>query len=331
MPGTDVTNAPGDPSHAQDAAMLPIVSVIIPTIRRPDLLARALRSVFDQTCRAFEIIVVIDGPDPETVLVVQAAADPRLKVFSNAHPLGAGGARNFGVAQAIGRYIAFLDDDDEWLPTKLEEQLALAGGRDDVLVTCLSRVIRPQGVEIWPTTIYDNTGPFDEYLFDRRQFFAGDAFIQSSSQLMSRALYQRSPFPVHSPHDDWEFVIRLACTLHARVETVPNVLVLHYIGAQAQSLSNRDAWKASLAWIAGMRTVMTPRACSGFCLGVIGPRAAGERDYGAILPILGEALRSGAPRARALMVFIAVWLMPGDLRKRVRLSIQSRKSHAAAQ
>jgi glycosyltransferase involved in cell wall biosynthesis len=331
MSGNDVMDGASSNNSVQYGGPAPIVSVIIPTMRRPDLLRRALRTVLDQTCQSFEIIVVIDGPDSDTVRALQAETDARIRVFKNAQPLGAGRARNIGVAKANGRYVAFLDDDDEWLPAKLEEQLSLAGGRDDVLVTCLSKVIRPQGIEIWPSTIYDNTRPFDEYLFDRRKPFAGDAFIQSSSQFLSRDLFQRSPFPERSPHDDWEFVIRLACGLHIRVETVPSVLVVHYVGAQAQSLSNKDAWKASLAWIAGMRQVMTPRAYGGFCLGVVGPRAASERDYKAIFPILSEAFRNGAPRALTVLFFIVVWLIPEDVRKRIRLSIQRRKSHAAAE
>ena len=331
MPENDLMSGAGHDHLARDVMAQPIVSVIIPTLRRPDLLRRALRTVLDQTWQSFEIIVVVDGPDPATMRALQAETDVRIKVFSNAQSLGAGYARNFGVAQASGRYVAFLDDDDEWLPLKLEEQLNLAGGRDDVLVTCLSNVIRPQGVEIWPSTIYDNKRSFDEYLFDRSKPFAGDAFIQSSSQLLSRALFHRSPFPEHSPHDDWEFVIRIACGLQVRVETVPRVLVLHYISPKAQSLSNKDAWKASLVWIAGMKAVMTPRAYGGFCLGVIGPRAASERDYAAILPILWEAFRNGAPRALTVVFFIVVWLIPADVRQRIRLSMRNRKSHAAAE
>ena len=322
-------NGVSNDNFAHDAKVPPIVSVIIPTIHRPELLQRALRTVLEQTCQSFEIIVVVAGPDPDTMGVLQAKMDPRIKVFGNAQPLGAGRARNFGVAQASGRYVAFLDDDDEWLPAKLEEQLNLAGGRDDVLVTCLSSVVRPQGTEVWPSTIYDNGRPFDEYLFDRRKPFAGDAFIQSSSQLLSKVLFQKAPFPEHSPHDDWEFVIRLACGLHVRVETVPRILVLHYIGARAQSLSNKDTWTASLAWIASMRTVVTPRAYGGFCLGVVGPRAASERDYGAILPILWEAFRNGTPRVLTVMFFIVVWVIPDNVRKHIRLSMQRHKSHAA--
>jgi glycosyltransferase involved in cell wall biosynthesis len=304
------------------SAACPLVSVIIPTIRRPDLLRRAIGSVLSQTLRELEVIVVVDGPDAATMAALATETDPRIRVISNAHSLGAGRSRNVGVAQASGRFVAFLDDDDEWLPAKLEKQVHLAGDRDDVLVTCRSRVITPQGAEEWPTTLYDNNRPFDDYMFDKRQPFAGSSFIQTSSQLLPRALYLKSPFPENSPHDDWEFVLRLACQLHVRIETVPDVLVIHYIGGPTPSLSNKDAWKASLAFLNGLRPIMTRRAYSGFCLGVVGPRAAKERDFSAIWPLLSQAFRYGKPRAVLLLFFVAVWLLPQDARKQVRLRLR---------
>ena len=322
-----MTGSAGSPASPSDD--LP-VSVIIPTIRRPDLLRRALRSVWAQTFQAFEIIIVVDGPDADTMRVLGLETDPRMRVFNNPQPLGAGRARNLGASHARGRYISFLDDDDEWLPAKLERQMECVAGREDVLVTCLSRVVRPQGVEIWPTTAFDNMRPFDEYLFDRREVFAGSAFIQSSSQLLSRALYLRSPFPERSPHDDWEFVMKLACVLHVRVETVNDVLVVHHFGGQGSSLSRQDAWKASLMWVRGLKHVMTPRAYGCFCLGVVGPRAASERDYKAILPILWEAFRYGTPRKLSALLFIGVWLVPGAARRWLRLSFQRGRSRGPA-
>jgi hypothetical protein len=80
-----------------------------------------------------------------------------------------------------------------------------------------------------------------------------------------------------------------------------------------------------------MRTDMTPRAYGGFCLGVIGPRAASERDYRAIMPILKEAFQNGSPRALTVVFFIVVWLIPEDARKRIRILLQKGKSRAAAQ
>ncbi len=299
----------------------PLVSVIIPTIHRPGLLLRAIRSVLSQTVRDLEVIVVIDGHDPSTAEAVCSEEDVRIRVVNNPSSLGAGRSRNRGVACASGRFVAFLDDDDEWLPNKLEKQVKQAAGRDDVLVTCISRVVTPEGTYAWPTTIYDNARPFDEYLFVKQGPFSGASFIQTSSQFLSRSLYLRSPFPESSPHDDWEFVMRLALQMRARIETVPDVLVIHYMGSQGASLSNKDAWKASLNWLISMRPIMTRGAYSGFCLGVVAPRAAKEKDYTAILPLLWQALRHGAPNAVLLSFFVAVWLIPEHARRRVRLAI----------
>src|SRR3954451_8490265 len=120
----------------------PLVSVVIPTTKRPHLVIRAVRSVLSQTITDLELIVAIDGPNPETGAVLAAIADPRVRIVQHQTGAGAGAARNLGARHATGKWIGFLDDDDEWLPRKLESQLALAGGRD-VVVSCRSRVETP--------------------------------------------------------------------------------------------------------------------------------------------------------------------------------------------
>ena len=151
----------------------PRVSVVVPTLRRPALLLRALGSVFRQTVTDIEIIVVVDGPDPATQDALKGVDDTRMRVISNERSLTAAGARNAGAAIARGDWIAFLDDDDEWLPNKLEAQLAMGGAQPSVLVSCLSHVITPIATYTWPRVIYDNSTPIDEYLFVRQGAFAG--------------------------------------------------------------------------------------------------------------------------------------------------------------
>ena len=103
-----------------------LVSVVIPTLRRPALLIRAIRSVLAQTYPRFEIVVVVDGPDLATKEALDTIVDARLRPLQSPQRLGAAMARNLGVSQATGDWIAFLDDDDEWLPKKLEVQVAAA-------------------------------------------------------------------------------------------------------------------------------------------------------------------------------------------------------------
>ena len=98
------------------------MSAVIPTRSRPHLLTRALASVAAQTYADLEVVVVVDGPDPETEAVLRTWRDRPLTVVVNERSLGGGAARNVGVEAAKGTWIAFLDDDDEWLPNKLERQ-----------------------------------------------------------------------------------------------------------------------------------------------------------------------------------------------------------------
>ena len=104
---------------------LPRVSVIIPTHNRPNLVSRAIKSVLAQTYQALEVIVVDDGSDLSAENIVRGIADPRIKFIRHELSRGASAARNTGITNAVSSLIAFLDDDDEWLPTKLEKQVAL--------------------------------------------------------------------------------------------------------------------------------------------------------------------------------------------------------------
>jgi glycosyltransferase involved in cell wall biosynthesis len=97
--------------------------VIIPAFDRPDFLAKAVRSVLDQTVADFEIIVVDDGSPNNLRPVLDALRDPRIACIRHESNQGEAGARNTGILHARGDYVAFLDDDDEWEPDKLRLQL----------------------------------------------------------------------------------------------------------------------------------------------------------------------------------------------------------------
>ncbi|HVX77213.1 MAG TPA: glycosyltransferase family 2 protein [Bradyrhizobium sp.] len=293
-----------------------LVSVVIPTRHRPQLVLRAIHSVLNQTYSEIELIVVIDGPDATTTAAMGSIEDPRLQYIVNPRSLTAAGARNVGAARATGDWIAFLDDDDEWLPNKLERQMAFASAT--TLVSCLSRVVTPLATYVWPRTVYDNSMPLDEYLFDRRSLFLGSGFIQTSSYLLPRRLFDQVRFNVESPHDDWELVLRLCKETGAKIRTVPEVLVTLYFEEERSSLSNSGAWSASLRWIESIRPIITPRAYSGFCLGVVGSRAAKEGAYAAFPDLLQAAFRHGSPTLWHVTFYLAFWIAPQGIRRRLR-------------
>jgi glycosyltransferase involved in cell wall biosynthesis len=302
-----------------------LISVIIPTLNRPRLLLRAIGSVLSQTHQEIEAIVVVDRPDQDTISAVRSVDDPRVQLIVNPYSLTAAGARNAGVDHATGEWIAFLDDDDEWLPNKLEKQIAFASGRAPALVTCLSRVVTPSAIYIRPQMIYDNSVPFDEYLFDRRSLFRGPGFIQTSSYLLPRQLFDKVRFNVESPHDDWEFLLRLSKQVRAKIETVPEVLVVLYSEEQRPSLSSRWSWSAYLRWLDSMQPIITRRAYSGYCLGVVGSRAAQEGAYRAFPELLNRAFRNGSPGLWHVLLFLAYWLTPQEFLRQLRGLLRGRR------
>jgi glycosyltransferase involved in cell wall biosynthesis len=102
----------------------PQVSVVIPTYNRATVLGRAVTSVLNQTFSDLECVVVDDGSTDQTVALVEGFQDPRLRLIRLPVNRGVGHARNVGIQAASGELIAFLDSDDEWLPGKLERQVA---------------------------------------------------------------------------------------------------------------------------------------------------------------------------------------------------------------
>lgn len=108
----------------------PAVSVVIPAYNAAWCIRKAVDSVLAQTFRDVELIVVDDGSTDDTAAILRSYADT-LRVVSQANG-GMSSARNAGIRAARGRYVAFLDSDDRWLPDKLERQVALMTAQPDL-------------------------------------------------------------------------------------------------------------------------------------------------------------------------------------------------------
>ncbi len=112
------------PNSISDQPMTPTVSIVIPVYNRADMIHRALASALAQSFTDFEILLVDDGSTDGTLSVLRSYTDPRIRIIELAVNGGAACARNVGIRAARGEMVAFLDSDDEWLPTKLAEQVA---------------------------------------------------------------------------------------------------------------------------------------------------------------------------------------------------------------
>jgi glycosyltransferase involved in cell wall biosynthesis len=130
---------------------MPAVSVILPTLTRVDFLRRAIDSVVAQTYTDFEIVVVVDGPSPAVASFVSSHPDPRVRLVQRETNGGVAAARNSGLEAARGRYIALLDDDNIWLPEKLEKQVPLLDAGADIVHSLLYVTDRDGNVYVTPT------------------------------------------------------------------------------------------------------------------------------------------------------------------------------------
>ncbi|MEW6258871.1 MAG: glycosyltransferase family 2 protein [Thermodesulfobacteriota bacterium] len=108
---------------------MPLVSVIIPTYNRCAFLRNAIESVLKQTFSDFEILVVDDASQVGVERIVRECRDSRIRLLRHDRNRGEAPARNTGILNATGEYLAFLDDDDEWLPEKLDVQVSVLSRR----------------------------------------------------------------------------------------------------------------------------------------------------------------------------------------------------------
>jgi glycosyltransferase involved in cell wall biosynthesis len=127
---------------------VPAVSVVLPAFNRAGTIRAAVESVLRQTFADFELIVVDDGSTDGTLAALDGIADPRLRRIAHPRNLGVSAARNSGLREARATWVAFQDSDDEWLPRKLEKQMACLAEADTACVACYCGMLwvnRPLG------------------------------------------------------------------------------------------------------------------------------------------------------------------------------------------
>jgi glycosyltransferase involved in cell wall biosynthesis len=128
--------------------MTPTVSIIMPTYNRENIVGRAMRSVVGQTFDKWEFIVVDDCSTDGTPRIIKEFSESRIRYIRHTENLGVSHARNTGIRSADdSRYLAYIDDDDEWMPKKLELQIALfERSHDELAAVGCGRIDCERGV-----------------------------------------------------------------------------------------------------------------------------------------------------------------------------------------
>ena len=202
-----------------------LVSVIIPTHFRADRLSKAVESVCRQTWSNLEILVVSDGDDKETNELMEKVTleDPRVHFVSYPESKGGNHARNIGIEQSTGAYIAFLDDDDIWYPEKVQQQYELLISDSNIgLVGCAIRVIHANK-NISYNTFFEKEGNLSkEILFSN--LIGSTSCVMLKREAIENCGVFDEELPARQDHDLW---IRI-CQRY-NVKFIKNVLVDYYV------------------------------------------------------------------------------------------------------
>jgi glycosyltransferase involved in cell wall biosynthesis len=298
----------------------PIVSAVIPTRNRPGLVVRAAVSALEQTFPGLEVIVVVDGPDQATLHALAEVPDPRLRVIALEESVGGAEARNVGARVARGEWIALLDDDDEWLPRKIEKQLEAARSCPGNRVLVVSEFIErsPSGKEVVrPRRLPQPRERISEYMFDFLCYF------QTSTYFCSRELFLEFPFRKElKSFQDIDWFLRINSDPTVKLEVVADILSVYYSPEQRASITGLLNWEKRLAWGQQNRTLMTRRAYSRFivgsCAGTAVRDQAGPR---ALVRLLAECVFRGLPTPCTIALLFGAFLVTPDTRRRLRDSL----------
>jgi glycosyltransferase involved in cell wall biosynthesis len=268
-----------------------------------------------------EVIVVVDGEDPETVAGLESLSDDRLFIVSLPESLGAAEARNIGVRNARADWIAFLDDDDEWLPKKLERQLACATAAPTLLPVVCSAYIGRSAAGDAP---FGRRAPLQnesisDYLFCRRSLSYGENAIATSVLFVPRELMLSVPFdPRLRRHQDWDWALRALNTPDVAIQYIGEPLSIYNMPQELSRLSGHDDWRYSLEWCRERRKYFTPRAISFFIVTECLTRArqAGV-GYKSIYRLLVAYWSEGQPTFRSALLGLVYLMVPRQIRRLV--------------
>lgn len=229
----------------------PKISVILPTHNRSELLPRTIHSLLNQTYQDFEIIIIDDASQDNTPDIIQGMVktDPRIRSIRSDENIGPGAARNLGVEQARGEFIAIIDDDDIALPQRLQKQLFEfeIDQQIDLVFSCVEWVDEVlNSLTIFPGIVQRDEFPNEPGEVFKLLYLEGNK-IPNTTLLTRKEIWDMSMYPSEPwIGEDWLFFMKLAA-LSIRMKAIPEVLVQQSRGQNRQGLMDVSIQKGSQA------------------------------------------------------------------------------------
>lgn len=243
------------------------ISVVIPSILRPEL-RRAVDSARHQGGVETEIIVVADTDGGTARAAAELTADADIVLWTGGRKRG-GFARNLGTEAASGDFVAYLDDDDWWFPTKLAQQLTAiknTGAENAYVVGARVQQFNAfdgTGGKLSPSRLISSERSIEDYLFRNRPPTAGRPSFFTSTIFASRSLISSVQWDESlTRHQDWDFLLRLQ-NAGAKFIQMPEVLAA-YVAGSTDSISATVDWEASLQWARQWKHRWAPQTYADF-------------------------------------------------------------------
>jgi glycosyltransferase involved in cell wall biosynthesis len=286
----------------------PYVSAVIPTRNRPELVTKAVRSVFAQTFQDVECVVVIDGPDVETVAALEALDEPRLKIIALKENVGGSEARNVGARNASGEWLALLDDDDEWLSNRLERQLEAVENQNSPVTMVASQFLdRDSKTDIIRPRKFPHEGqPISDFLWCEVSPLGGiEGFPQTSTWLIQRSFFLETPFTKGlKALQDLDWLLKAYSDPRMCVLFVREPLTVFNNEKSRERITKKIDWQFSYEW--GMKNLrlFTPKSFAFFLvIFCVNPASRQGAAWAVRFNLLKDCFRFGRVTPKLLVLY----------------------------
>lgn len=302
-----------------------LISVIIPTFRRPGGVREAVCSVLAQTYTQVEVIVVADGPDPAACAAVSDLGS-RVHYFELLQNAGPAAARNHGIQQSHGEWISFLDDDDLMLPDRLARQFTSLDRTQPHLMSVCRLIYRrhldendaasPTRDDIWPARPIGLDEDLGDYLLYRPSLLGRPGIVSLQALIVHHSVACSVSMPTYPEHEDWAWLLDVWHIAGGRIRFFWEPLVVYNIDTSAESRSRRKNWDDSLSFVLEYHHWLSRRAFTSFVstkVMVKARRAGSGRGIQRVLSLLW----ANHAALRDYTYFAVILLLPLEWAQRV--------------